>query len=298
MFGFVGTIGQKVAALGVGEAFGAETDSDRIYQRYYQWITFVLLLLAVLLHIPTFLWKLWEGGRMKTVCKDFGSPMVSPNWNGVESIRIVKYLRQRNYKTIHRVYAYRFLFCEILNFVTVIGTIWILGLIFEDFWIEYGRAVKAMFSMDTSAWATSTSRMFPKLAKCVYHTFGSSGTVQKYDALCLLSLNIINEKIFAILWLWVVFLFITSAINIFYKIAIFSCTQIRMRILYSQSCREKYGAIRLITNNGDFGQWFFLYQMSRNINPVIFHEILRDLIKYDQEKVLYEKNHDDTEETI
>ena len=37
--------------------------------------------------------------------------------------------------------------------------------------------------------------VFPKVAKCTFNKFGPSGTIEKFDGLCILSLNIINEKV-------------------------------------------------------------------------------------------------------
>ena len=40
------------------------------------------------------------------------------------------------------------------------------------------------------------------MTKCDFYRFGPSGTVITYDALCLLGINILNEKIFLFLWFW------------------------------------------------------------------------------------------------
>ena len=52
------------------------------------------------------------------------------------------------------------------------------------------------------------------MTKCTFHKFGPSGTVQKFDGLCVLPLNIINEKIYVFLWFWFVILAITTGIQV------------------------------------------------------------------------------------
>lgn len=42
--------------------------------------------------------------------------------------------------------------------------------------------------------------VFPRVTKCTFHKFGPSGTIQHHDALCVLALNILNEKIYIFLW--------------------------------------------------------------------------------------------------
>ena len=55
-----------------------------------------------------------------------------------------------------------------------------------------------------------------QVTKCTFHKFGPSGTVQKFDGLCVLPLNIINEKIYVFLWFWFVILAITTGIQVNY----------------------------------------------------------------------------------
>ena len=38
-------------------------------------------------------------------------------------------------------------------------------------------------------------QVFPKVTKCTFHKYGPSGTVERIDGLCVLPLNIVNEKI-------------------------------------------------------------------------------------------------------
>jgi hypothetical protein len=46
------------------------------------------------------------------------------------------------------------------------------------------------------------SKIFPKVTKCTFHLYGPSGSIQNKDGLCVLPLNIINEKIYIFLWFW------------------------------------------------------------------------------------------------
>ena len=49
--------------------------------------------------------------------------------------------------------------------------------------------------------------IFPRMTKCTFHKFGVSGEVEKHDALCILPLNIVNEKIYIFIWFWYIFAF-------------------------------------------------------------------------------------------
>lgn len=48
------------------------TEDNKLYQRYYQWVSLVFILQAVILYMPAHLWKLCEGGLMHKICYDLG----------------------------------------------------------------------------------------------------------------------------------------------------------------------------------------------------------------------------------
>jgi hypothetical protein len=45
-----------------------------------------------------------------------------------------------------------------------------------------------------------------QMTKCTFYKFGGSGTIQRFDSLCVLSMNIVNEKIYIFLWFWFIIL--------------------------------------------------------------------------------------------
>lgn len=60
--------------------------------------------------------------------------------------------------------------------------------------------------------------VFPKVTKCHFYKYGASGTIQKFDALCVMALNVINEKIFVFLWFWYIVLMVITLLAIFWRI--------------------------------------------------------------------------------
>lgn len=48
------------------------SEENKVYQRYYQWISLLFILQACVLHMPAYLWTGFEGGLMHKICNEFG----------------------------------------------------------------------------------------------------------------------------------------------------------------------------------------------------------------------------------
>ena len=75
------------------------------------------------------------------------------------------------------------------------------------------------------------ARVFPKVTKCLFHTYGPSGTPQRHDALCVLPLNIINEKIYIFLWFWFILVASITGIFLMYRFAVLFGAGIRTAMI-------------------------------------------------------------------
>ncbi len=82
--------------------------------------------------------------------------------------------------------------------------------------------------------------VFPKVTKCTFHKYAATGSVEDHDGLCVLSLNVINEKIFIMLWFWLVLLATTDFYMLFYRMVIIRVTQARvfqLHVKVRRSCK-------------------------------------------------------------
>ena len=77
---------------------------------------------------------------------------------------------------------------------------------------------------------------FFRLTKCTFHKYGHSGTIEKHDALCLLALNIISEKIYVFVWFWLIILAVLTAGYMIYTIAVIAIPSMRKIML--QVCNK------------------------------------------------------------
>src|SRR2546430_334765 len=95
----------------------------------------------------------------------------------------------------------------------------------------------------------------------------------------LLYRNVVNEKIYIFLWFWFVILSIITFLVIISRLFIFFSISIRSRILKTR-CRfsnSKY--LKIICKNGDIGDFFVLYLLAKNIDPIIMQDIVAEIGK-------------------
>ena len=63
------------------------------------------------------------------------------------------------------------------------------------------------------------NEVFPKMAKCTFVKYGPSGTKENIDGLCILPVNILNEKIYILLWFWFNILAVVTAFHFVWRLA-------------------------------------------------------------------------------
>ncbi len=60
--------------------------------------------------------------------------------------------------------------------------------------------------------------VFPMVSNCHYRDYGMGGGMQNRTCLCVLPLNVLNEKLFLVLWFWFAFLIAVSGLNLLYRL--------------------------------------------------------------------------------
>ncbi|KAI8040218.1 innexin inx4 [Drosophila gunungcola] len=249
---------------------------NRRYIRYYQWVVLVLLLESFVFYLPAFLWKIWEGGRLKHLCDDFHKIAVCKDKSKTHLRVLVNYFTS-DYKETHFRYFASYVFCEILNISISIVNMLLLDIFFGGFWTRYWAALLALFNGDFDRWNSITMQVFPKCSKCEVFIGGSGGSDSSYDFLCLLPLNMLNEKIFAFLWIWFVFVAGLVTLKFLYRLATVLHPGMRNQLMRAKTRFMPMAHLQLALRNCSFGDWFVLMRVGNNISPEIFRKLLEEL---------------------
>ncbi|XP_014615814.1 PREDICTED: innexin inx2-like [Polistes canadensis] len=271
-----GIPGRTVASPGIGNTL---QDDELYYHRYYQWVCFILGLQAILFYVPRALWKIWERDTVALLTKDLSTSFLDRHtWTEDRKRQLVDYFIQSDLRTTHNFYAFRYFLCELFNFINTIGQLYLLDLLFEGEFKRYGIAV-IIFAKEKQLTdkIDPMTRLFPKVTKCTMYSFGSAGSTQIHDALCVLSLNVMNEKVFFFLWFWLIFLTILGFFAIFYRIIVFSQAKVRVYLLRASIRTLAHAKANTIVQVLTFGDCFLLHRLAQNVNPVIYRELIDEL---------------------
>uniref|UniRef100_A0A182QHR8 Innexin n=1 Tax=Anopheles farauti TaxID=69004 RepID=A0A182QHR8_9DIPT len=262
----------------INAKIGHIPENERSYQKYYQWVVFILALQACMFSLPNFLWKAWEGGRLQTLCEGLTTPIVPEDWKLPRKKKLIAYL-VLECPQLYKTYLVRYCFCMVLNFCNVLLNIFLVNVFFSGFWTNYHPAVKALLSFDFPSWSRYNSQVFPKLAKCDFHFVGPSGSKQNRDALCLLPLNVVNEKIFAFIWVWFLLLTLVSSLNLIYWLIVLCSKNFRLWLLTSQLQPMRTTVVIRALQGQGIGKWFLVHQLCRNLNPIVCRELVTGMSK-------------------
>jgi hypothetical protein len=121
--------------------------------------------------------------------------------------------------------------------------------------------------------------LFPKVTSCTYGGHGVSGSIEKFHAKCLLPLNVLNEKIFLVLWFWYAVLICLSILQLLIRLSLFALP-CKYFLAWYCHCRLRKHAYHL-AKNFSFGQRFQLIQISKNVTTAQFDQLIEILARLD-----------------
>lgn len=89
---------------------------------------------------------------------------------------------------------------------------------FDGAFLTFGIDVLRFLESDQEDRVDPMIYVFPRMTKCTFYKYGVSGEVERHDAVCILPLNVVNEKIYVFLWFWFLFLGVLSFITVLYRV--------------------------------------------------------------------------------
>jgi len=275
---------------------GVESADDAPDTSYYQWVTFMFAIQAAIFFLPYKIWASLEGGLIASFGTDAKTPiMISEDAKYDDGVvqeavieKFVKYFKAIFHHNSW--YFASYVFCEFLNFIFLGLQFFLTNKFLHNKFMWYGWSVINYYTysqkerMDKELGLKNPMcTVFPTVTSCDIPNVGAAGVAQVHNGLCVLTQNIINEKIYLVLWFWYCFLGPVSVLYMCYRLITIFFHGIRFSLLY-RKVRRKYDddirrCLEYVLAKGQIGDWFVLYQLSKNCNPYFFREFIRELAK-------------------
>ncbi|XP_014478460.1 PREDICTED: innexin inx1 [Dinoponera quadriceps] len=267
--------GKEVAHPGVANDFGDFT--GRKYYTYYQWVCFMLFFQALLCWIPQWLWNFWEGGLMETITMGLDQSMDTKENIEKKKNCLMEYLTL--YMKRHTTYVYEYFACEFLCLVNMFGQIYLMNYFLGGEFFSYGTRVIQFSNMDQEKRVDPMVYVFPRMTKCIFHKYGPSGSIQTHDSLCLLPLNVFNEKAYIFFWFWYLLMAVLLVGLVMYRLMIIFAPGLRSRLLHMTAKRLPIEICESVNKKVNLGDWWILYNLAHNMDPAIYREFLTEFTK-------------------
>lgn len=272
---FTKRVGLEVPHPGVDNS--GNSFQEKKYTAYYQWVCFMLFFQAALFYLPYYIWKNWEGGLMEVITMGMQVAIMEDQERTHKEAILTDYLF-RNRRS-HKTYAMKYMFCELLSFVNVLGQMFLIDrFLGGEFW-SYGVDVLRFSQSEQEDRWDPMVFVFPRVTKCTFHMFGTSGDIQRHDALCLLPLNVVNEKIYIFIWFWFLILVVLSTIVVLLRGLVLAVPRLRFHLLKSRSHFVDPADLDVLTRTADAGDWFLFYMLARNLDPLVYRGVMAELAK-------------------
>ncbi|ROT82405.1 innexin 2 [Penaeus vannamei] len=269
-------VGHEVAHPGIANPnVPGEEKREIKHHKYYQWVTLVLALQGLMFYAPHWLWKTWEGGKLESIVMGLSIPVMNKEERHEKIHLLADYLHASLHH--HNFYAIKFFLCELLNLANCLFNMWFMNEFLGGMFFTYGIDVLAFTETNQEERTDPMIVVFPRVTKCSFNMYGPSGTIETHDLMCVLALNIINEKIYVFMWFWFVILAIISTMALIYRLLVFCVPAIRSGLLQKRARLRYKNSIDAVSRRLQVGDFFLLYLLSKNVELLSFSSLMEEL---------------------
>ena len=121
--------------------------------------------------------------------------------------------------------------------------------------------------------------VFPITVNCELKTAGVNGKADVKSDICMLGQNVMNQKIYLVLWIWFAILFSVSGCMIVYRVVTCLLPEYqRKQIQNYLKSSDDYAVKRLRLDFDHIGNFFVLTQIARNVTPYTFRKFLDKVV--------------------
>lgn len=251
--------------------------SNVVYHNYYQWVCLLMVIQAAICYSPWVYWKGVERGRVSKLVEQVSrDPLtetpVKDQIRGLGEFLI-------NNSGWFNTCAFKLVLAQGICLVLSIAQLYLMDVVMGYQFLNLGKHI---FTLDQLSKALN--KVFPIVVACDMEYFGHTGEAVRVSGMCTLPINIVNEKIYFILFVWYVFLIIVSAALIAWESFHIICSKLRLATMSRLVKRSPSGcrAVRFVSKRTSYGDFVLLQLIARNIDTAQFESLMVHLYENSQ----------------
>ena len=239
----------------------------------------MLCINALIFRIPHVIWKTMEGGLMNEFCSKEAKANLSINETLLKNY-CGYFGKIKGTKTNYYIW---FLACQCLNIVMTAFNFVLNDNFLDGNFKSYGSDVYHYSQLsETEAKNINMTdpkcNAFPTKVNCEMKFVAKTGSISDASGFCILSQNIINEKIYLVLWFWFVLLLLIGSLQILFEVALIFMPALRSALISSLiGTHLSSNMKRYLLQNCSLGDWFLLYQIGKNCDKYFFYQFMETL---------------------
>ena len=279
--------------------FVPQPNGDRRYLFFYRYIHWIMIGVGCLYYLPRKFSKHYDDQKVKKLINDIVGFTCKSDINAEKGMveRISKYMGF--YLGSHNRLYFNNLICSILALAIDILSFHVIDYTLHGRFINYG-VMSIPFKRDPMYYTDYMSQTFPPFVRCEISPMNKLSGKRTEVLGCHLTLMELYEKLFMILWFWMIFLTAATVCYIVF-LCFFRHPYFRNYILRRGSktllakeegdLRDKVAVVVDSCNTGDV---FFLYELKKYLAPHRFHMLMCHLAEPKLSEVLVEQREPDT----
>jgi hypothetical protein len=253
-------------------------DTPEDIKAYYQYVPFLLLIEALLFFTPKSFWMSIENYTMEAITLNLRGTIVSLEQHFGQCQKMVNFIK--NQWSNFRSYFFCYMLFNCFNMINVLGQLYFINYFLGGVFLANGTDVFEWIEMPSATRNDPLVLVFPKIIKCTFYQYSVKNSLEKINSFCILPLNSFNEMIYITLWFWLVIVSALTLVYLMYIMCLFVIPPLRwLRMSGCRSQRKHQSNMNSIKKNANVGDWFMIYLIYKNVEPIMFQEFITRLAK-------------------
>jgi hypothetical protein len=263
--------------------------SNVVYHNYYQWVCLLMVIQAAICYSPWVYWKGVERSRISKLVEKVSKDPLTETPVKDQICGLGEFLI--NNSGWFNTCAFKLVLAQVICLVLSITQLYLMDVVMGYQFLHLGKHI---FTLEQLSLALN--KVFPIVVACDMKYFGHTGLPVQVSGMCTLPINIVNEKIYFILFVWYVFLIIVSVALIAWECFHIICSKLRLATLSRLVNKSPSGcrAVRFVTKRASYGDFVLLQLIARNIDTAQFESLMQHLYENSQNLLPLHSRHHST----